>query len=219
VEALAEMVAFLKDHAEAGVVYALCTVINDDDVKIGMHPVSPPEALARGNRIGACFLMRRAVWEKVGEYAEDLFLAEDYDYWLRASVATRLVKLDRDLYLYRNHPHSLSNQRQRAVDLATLTALERNLPNLHWFKRKDFALAYLHKAVLVRQYRSVTRGLGLLARSLACAPGVALQKQNRWLFTRALLGERGAELMLRAWQRTKRLRGGSAQAGNGHGVF
>ena len=64
------------------------------------------------NCIGACFLYKRNVYEKIGDYNQDLFLVEDYDYWMRILLEYRSIKcLSKCLYLYRRHSDSLSESK------------------------------------------------------------------------------------------------------------
>ena len=51
------------------------------------------------NWIGACFLYRKEVRERLGDYRTDLFCAEDYEYWLRIrSAGLKMTHLPETLY-------------------------------------------------------------------------------------------------------------------------
>jgi glycosyltransferase involved in cell wall biosynthesis len=135
-EALREMLRFLKSNPATDVVYASYSLIDNDGAPLrGMESgprAGPPHELPCRNCVGACFLYRRAVHERLGGYAEDLFLVEDYDFWLRASILFRLAWLEKDLYLYRWHEHSLTATVPLRVRAARETALSRNLPRMAW---------------------------------------------------------------------------------------
>lgn len=64
-------------------------------------------SVERGNRIGACFLYTRKVYEAIGNYDEAMPLAEDYDYWIRVSKRFSMGHLHQALYYYRDHGKSL----------------------------------------------------------------------------------------------------------------
>ena len=140
--ALAEMVAYLAAHPDVDVVYSDYSEIDAAGQVLGRRRVSPMEDLATHNSVGPCFLYRRQVQERLGGYAEDLFLAEDYDFWLRASECSRLERLPIDCYLYRTHPGSLTTQRARDIELAHAQAQFRNLPRLRWMGANARARAY-----------------------------------------------------------------------------
>ncbi len=60
------------------------------------------------NFIGASFLYRKEIADKVGEYDERFFGAEDLDYWLRMHKITEFGHIKDILYKYRVHAGSLS---------------------------------------------------------------------------------------------------------------
>ena len=134
-KALAEMLSCLKEHNSADIVYAQFTVIDEKGIPIGEGWASPFEELPFRNPIGACFLYRRSVHERLGGYAEDLFLVEDYDFWLRVSTQFRFMFLERDLYLYRQHGHSLTATQLQRIRLAKEECLARNLPRMTWMNQ------------------------------------------------------------------------------------
>ena len=68
----------------------------------------PPAYLDIDNCVGGCFLYRRRVYETVGDFNKEAFLAEDYEYWLRVRAKFKMKKMDSVLYYYRNHPESLT---------------------------------------------------------------------------------------------------------------
>ncbi len=68
----------------------------------------PPIYLDIDNCVGGCFLYRRMVYETIGDFNSEAFLAEDYEYWLRVRARFKMKKIDRILYYYRDHPKSLT---------------------------------------------------------------------------------------------------------------
>ena len=67
-----------------------------------------PDYVIEKNCVGACFLYRRSVHERVGPYDASLLLAEDYDFFLRAYLAgCKMFYLREDLYAYSVHSGSL----------------------------------------------------------------------------------------------------------------
>lgn len=55
---------------------------------------------------------RRACWEEVGGYCEDLRAAQDYDFWLRVSERWDLANIPDYLYEYRWHEEMTSKKQQ-----------------------------------------------------------------------------------------------------------
>ncbi|MFD1095230.1 glycosyltransferase family 2 protein [Salegentibacter chungangensis] len=82
-------------------------IFADGNIKREHHP-GPPEYLLFGNQIGASFLYRKKVFEELSGYDENLFLVEDYDFWLRAGMNFKYSKIEYNLYSYRIQPESLT---------------------------------------------------------------------------------------------------------------
>lgn len=68
------------------------------------------ENILFGNYIGSSFLYHKGVFERNSGYKENLFLVEDYDFWLRAIKHSVYFQLHRNLYCYRKHAESLTAQ-------------------------------------------------------------------------------------------------------------
>jgi glycosyltransferase involved in cell wall biosynthesis len=144
--ALEALVEVLEQQPEIDVVYSDYSVVDAEGHDLGPGPVAERAQLLRLNAVGPCFLYRRAVHDIVGAYAEDLFLAEDYDYWLRVSAAHELHWLRRDLYVYRRHDRSLTATQARGVAQAVERSLARNLPRLRWATALQRARVYARLA-------------------------------------------------------------------------
>jgi GT2 family glycosyltransferase len=112
---LERLAAALDANPDAAIAHANYSVIDRDGSIIGFQKVGPASALLFGNRIGAAFLYRAEVMQKLCGYDEALFGVEDYDFWLRAARSFSFVTLDEDLYLYRRHGASLTDQRARTI--------------------------------------------------------------------------------------------------------
>jgi len=99
-QAVARMVAYLRDHREVGFVYADARTI-DPEGRLGeVLPSGPPEAILDSCVVHGCLLYRREVMEAVGGYDPRWIRSQDYDYYLRVSKHTRLGYLAEILYDY-----------------------------------------------------------------------------------------------------------------------
>lgn len=188
--ALAEMVSFLISRPEVDVVYTDYTVIDEAGNPIKSVVVAPVEELVNRNCIGPCFLYRRTVQETLGSYAEDLYLAEDYDFWLRASALFQLQPLHKDLYLYRIHSSSLTSLQGRQAYLAACESLKRNLPRLRWVSRTTQAACYLRIAVAEQSRRNVPELRKCLFYAVRYSPALIGNPTALGLLLDALLGYR-----------------------------
>ena len=97
-------------NSTSHIVYTDFDLINDNGVVLKRRNLSQPEYLINGNCVGASFLYKREVYESLKGYNEDLFLVEDYDFWLRALTKFKFSYVPESVYFYRSHGDSLSSQ-------------------------------------------------------------------------------------------------------------
>lgn len=107
--AISEMLIAIK-KSSCEIVYSNFQLINSENNVIRIVKLDPIENLIFGNYIGCCFLYHRTVFEKNEGYDEKLFLVEDYDFWLRATLHSRFFQIPQNLYNYRVHQESLTAQ-------------------------------------------------------------------------------------------------------------
>lgn len=82
--------------------------------------------MAAGNSIGACFMYTREVYDAIGEYDPDLFLNEDYDYWMRIARKFRMKHIPQSLYYFRRNEESLYCSRFAEVRAGSLLVRYKN---------------------------------------------------------------------------------------------
>lgn len=129
------MVKFLDSRLDYGMVYCDTILIDGNGEIIRENPLPEPEQLILGNTVGACFLYRRQIAEKIGEYDASLFLAEDYEYWLRMSQYSKIKHISEGLYFYRCHEKSLSSTRLADIKKQTTKV---------WEKHYDFIMKQIN---------------------------------------------------------------------------
>jgi len=109
-DAIESMAVLLHQNDKIDFVYANYYVINEDGAFLHPVNVGSSKNIKEGNCIGPCFLYRRKVYEALGGYNSEAFLAEDYEYWIRVFKRFRMEKLDKFIYWHRLHPQSLTGQ-------------------------------------------------------------------------------------------------------------
>jgi glycosyltransferase involved in cell wall biosynthesis len=145
--AIAELVEFLEGSQDVDFVYSDQYIVDERDDTVRLDQTGPVERLIEESCLGGCFLYTRAVYEKLGAYDEGLFLAEDYDYWLRALAAFKLAHLGEPLYYYRLHPDSLS-VRLGLEGVEKALAIRRRLFGRHlWRYRRPLRRAHISAAL------------------------------------------------------------------------
>ena len=134
-DALKMMYEALENDEKIGMVYCDFVAIDVNDREIAVYRQDEPECLAWKNPVGACFLYRKEVAQKVGDYDKDLFLAEDYEYWLRIWEVSKIVHLPQILYYYRQHQKSLTETRKQEIKHKTVEV---------WLKHWDYNFSHIN---------------------------------------------------------------------------
>lgn len=111
-------------------VYASYDIIDENDKIIGetIAPDDSKRAILAWNCVGACFLYTRKVYEEIGEYNPDLFLVEDYEFWIRVCSKFEGIAIKEKLYRYRLHCDNLtSTAREGKIRRLGKEMLENNI--------------------------------------------------------------------------------------------
>lgn len=188
--ALEVMVNVLISHPNVDIVYSDCSFIDDEGNDMGYHAHCAPEFLPYRNCCGVCFLYRHAVHESLDGYDETLFLAEDYDFWLRASQTFVFHYLREDLVKVRIHPRSLSEMHQVRVKLAVRRSLDRCLREFEW-SRSDRSLAYLRLARDATSLGQRVLALSYLFKGIWANPFSMMRTEFWIVIVLQLIGDKG----------------------------
>jgi len=128
--AIAKMVARLG-QGDCDLVYADYWLFSQDDD--AGQPLDPqvdrlPDTvqLDKGNHMGACFLYTRRLYEAVGDYDPELFLVEDYDFFIRAAKRFRFAHIAEPLYHFRRDDDTLYLSRYADVKASDVLVRYKN---------------------------------------------------------------------------------------------
>lgn len=141
--ALEEMNHTLDRHNGVSLVYASMHIIDENGTKKQTLHAGPAGHLIFRNVVGACFLYRRSIAERVGIYDDSLFLCEDYEYWLRIASHSKIHPIMECLYEYRRHSDSLSNQNEKEI-IAKGIGVQKKYYSNFIRTRQEAALFYAH---------------------------------------------------------------------------
>ena len=186
---------FFHDHQEVDLINGRCRLVDEYGNKIGEQfgdITRLDEALDLWNvwwkkRYFAQpeTFWRRRIWERIGDFRTDLYIAFDYEYWVRMLLAGAVVRrVDTELACFRLHPS------QKTKD-ATRTADEQLVLIKKWLWDLDVPLAP-NKRRLLQAYwlydcvfrkaadSSLTRGHAIIYRWLKLA-GLVIRYPKLWL--------------------------------------
>ena len=108
---LDDFVAYLDANPNVGMVISDYQIIDENNsvVKTALIMQDVNLQMPLNNYVGCSFMYRRSVAEIIGEYNENMFLIEDYDYWIRIWRKFPIGKINKVLYSYRIHGQSLTS--------------------------------------------------------------------------------------------------------------
>lgn len=161
---LEEMVAYLEEHQDIGLVtanYAAFSLTTDEILYSVSHP-DPQKNMPLYNTICYAFMYRSEVPDIIGGYDESLFLIEDYEYWIKTWLHFSIGKIDKVLYYTGVGDSTLTMSRKKEIAQKLLEV------RLKYFS--DFDKALSSTPSLRREYYvSIANELGLLRRLLFVA--------------------------------------------------
>jgi glycosyltransferase involved in cell wall biosynthesis len=190
-EALERMTLFLSENENVDIVYAGYSRMAEEGATQSRGLLLPAHYLGyRGNVITPCFLFRRAVYDSVNGYPEDLFLAEDYFFWLCTAARFNFVALPDDLYCYREHARSLTSQRTDAVRVVTRRALERALDRIDKSHHSLRAGIMIHLSTLWLYFREPKRARKLFLSAILTAPLQVFRRTKKGMMIALVFGSR-----------------------------
>lgn len=118
----------LANSSEFDLVYCNINRIDENGAPFeGKSFNGGPALLYFFNVVQACFLYRSNIYEELSGYSPDLFLVEDYDFWIRANRSHKFLHLDVAPYFYRMHKGSLTSTRAKDIRKKACELLGREL--------------------------------------------------------------------------------------------
>lgn len=120
-----EKMVFALESQKVNLVCAPYFTIDNNDVITGERSVGKQSDVLIDNVVKACFLYKKEVHKKLNGYNPDLFLVEDYDFWIRATFGNfKFYQLTEKLYYYRFHENSLTETRRKDISRALYNLLK-----------------------------------------------------------------------------------------------
>lgn len=107
-DALEKMCTVLDERAEIDLVYADFSAVDMQGNLLEEKKLGKPEEIRFQDNVGACFLYRKSLALKAGPYDETMFLAEDYEFFIRCYKHGKFCHIAEDLYDYGRHEANLS---------------------------------------------------------------------------------------------------------------
>lgn len=183
-QALEVMAHYLEDHPDVGLVYSAATIIDEQGKDIRHRPAADPHDLYERNPVGWCFMYPARVRKAIGDYDPDCVLAEDVDYWLRISRRYRVAAISEDLYMYRDHPGSLTETRPEKCRRASACVRLRHITKLSWASRNEKARVLYELMSYFKGVRKPSAAFRAFMKGLGQDPAYFLRRFRQKLLTR-----------------------------------
>jgi len=152
-KAIEIMADFLEKKKSISFVYSNFHIIDEEGKLIKDYRVKGPNTLNRANFLGVCFLYKREVYEKTGEYLQEMNLQEDYNYWLRVRSRFKMEKTNDFLYYYRKNKNSLTWSNKLLDIMSQVEKASKDyIPESYNFLHKGQVFFYQGKNNKAREY-------------------------------------------------------------------
>jgi len=114
--AIEEMCDYLDNHAEYMVCAEMECIDENGNLLSDKKAAYSNKMMYLYNCVGACFMYKREVLDTIGDYDNDFFCVEDYDYWIRIlNKYGSIGYIEKNLYKYRIHSESLTATKYKKV--------------------------------------------------------------------------------------------------------
>ena len=145
---LENLVTYLESNPEIDIVGSAAVYFDDKGQELGQPKIEYDSNLiiqtfGRNNSIiNSAALIRRKVYNKIGNYKEEFRSADDYDFFSRALIAGfRIVNLKKILHKIRLHPNSIGSKRSETQKILA----DKISKNYEWsINKKDIKNINLH---------------------------------------------------------------------------
>lgn len=126
--------------------------------------------LILGNFVGgpSTVLIRRACFDKVGLFDENIAYLVDYDMWIRLSKEFHFECVEDALVKYHIHENRLSNN--LSIRIHGLEAILGKYPHFFELHKKAYGWHYFELACLYRKNREIGKTLRLLLKTVQLSP-------------------------------------------------
>lgn len=172
-DAIKRMVNQLE-NCNADIVYANYHTINNSGEIVGKRMVGLRKNVLLDNVVKACFLYKKEVQDKLNGYNPELFLVEDYDFWIRAAYNDfKFSPINELLYNYRFHENSLTESRRTEIAIALSSLLTKHTELFYKAGKKEFITGglYFRLAKLTIAQKDFLIGRVYLKKGILMNPG------------------------------------------------
>lgn len=109
-------VEYLESHPDTGFLTGTYQMMDEAGKLLDIVSLPDPQKyMPLFNPVAYAFMYRADVAQKAGRYDENLFLVEDYEYWVRLWLHTNVERIEECLYYTRVHGGTLTALRKKEI--------------------------------------------------------------------------------------------------------
>ena len=109
-------VEYLESHPDTGFLTGTYQMMDEAGKLLDIVSLPDPQKyMPLFNPVAYAFMYRADVAQKAGRYDENLFLVEDYEYWVRLWLHTKVERIEECLYYTRVHGGTLTALRKKEI--------------------------------------------------------------------------------------------------------
>jgi len=194
-DAISELHSYLQKNHNVPMVVARMLFIDSFEQVLYEDKAFDMKDLPYHNNVGACFMYRKSVRERIGNYDIGKFLVEDYDYWLRVYFEYGNIGfINKFLYRYRVHGNSLTEKRRKDISINLSKLRKQNLTKILKLLdgRKDLVCRIYFELCNSGQIEEQTRGI-FLERIPELEMVVNLEDKDLIIYGAGAIGEKACQ--------------------------
>lgn len=204
--AIETVVKFLNDHPGISMVYGDCSIINECNEVVGRCSATEFDLkkmiCGRGSSVPQpATFFRRAVLDEIGCLDSALYMAMDFDYWIRIGLKLKVKYIPQLLANFRMCPGTKSVSEAYKFGLEHLYIIDKTFANpelpeeLKSLRRQAFSCAHFRVGLSYCSQRQIKQALKHVIKSVRLYPGQLKKPLNVGIFAVFLLfGERGIKI-------------------------
>jgi len=214
--AIETAVKFLNDHPEISMVYGDCNIVNECNEVVGRCQATEFDIkemiCGRGSVPQPATFFRRAVLDEIGYLDSDLYMAMDFDYWIRIGLKFKAKYIPQLIANFRRCPGTKSVSEAYKFGPEHLYIIDKTFANpelpeeLKSLRRQAFSCAHLVAGRCYHFQRQMKLARKHLIKSIMLYPPNLVRPWVAGYLVTSLLGRRVTDIVVRWKSKLGKLR-------------
>ena len=200
-------VKFLTEHPEISMIYGDCNIINEYGEMVGQVPVGEFDLGAmlcdRSVIAQPAVFLRREVLDKVGYLDPSLYMAMDYDLWLRIGLRFKIQYVPKTLANFRYYPgtktasEGYKSGAERLYIIDKVFSMSQVPEEVKALKRQAYSSAHLRIGLSSHSQRQMKQARKHLIKSIMLYPRQLVRPWVTGYLVTSILGRKATDIVVR----------------------